>query len=412
MGWSAKQGRILTANGKAPEYYTADRGFDFDETELPHYHLIQGTTSGSSGGKKDTREIFRKWKRQDKNKSDNVENNHTLSLLIGAWKRTLFYGGWEHTTEHDENVYNLQTSTLFIDLRLPTTRLVRTDRPTVQSLHDLQAADLRRYARQHVFGGYTVMQTQQTSLPIKTEMNPRKNNKYPLTCTRHHVIDWNFVGKPRNRPNKWHVEFSHNNKQEWKEWAFATDDYRQHYYCEQWQTLLLSPSSSTSSIPVLALRKHKGHSGDGILILIDNHFNFLLDHRTLQVAAFEDDTPDTTAFASLVEIVDYHVAQENLDAARAWLSLQGGHGIVSTSDGWEIDASIEFWKENTKLFTSRDEIQVVEIEGSTETSWTEKAFVRWKGEAWEIFECNLAGPKELEELLWKGLPSGPVRSKI
>ena len=33
LGWTSKQGRVLTADGKATEFYTADRGFPFQEEE-------------------------------------------------------------------------------------------------------------------------------------------------------------------------------------------------------------------------------------------------------------------------------------------------------------------------------------------------------------------------------------------
>lgn len=42
LNWTAKQGRILTANGQANVYYDADRGFPFSEDQLPHYHLMKG----------------------------------------------------------------------------------------------------------------------------------------------------------------------------------------------------------------------------------------------------------------------------------------------------------------------------------------------------------------------------------
>ena len=106
--------------------------------------------------------------------------------------------------------------------------------------------------------------------------------------TRHHIIDWNFVGVPRTRPNKWRVEMSASGDV-WKvqegglapgqwarsgasaycvrrfgllggssslrharrrtdssfgviclggvhqEWSFAKDDHGQHYYMERWE---------------------------------------------------------------------------------------------------------------------------------------------------------------------------------
>ena len=397
LGWSAKQGRILTAEGKAADYYTADRGFDFDETELPHYHLMMSQMEEEKKKKKnavDTRTVFHEWRQLQGTKWDEAP-------LVGAWKRTLFYGGWEHTTEHDEQVFNLQTPSLFIDLRLPTTRLRSVDRPQVTSLDDLEAHDLRRFARQHVFGGYTIIEEDGDAADKKKDESTTKQ-PYDLVCTRHHVMDWNFVGRPRNRPNKWHVEM-HRGGQMWKEWAFATDDHGQHYYCEQWESLL----PPLDSIPIVALRKTDPTS-DGLLIVAGSHFNYLLDERTPRVTAME---LQEAAGTSLVETVDQCLEEGNLEGAKAWLSLRGGHGQISAKDGWKVDAATEFWTEGQPLFASREDIQVVVGSSSSEDtssdtsgshSWNDKAHVRWKGARWDIFECNLSCAQELQELLWKG----------
>jgi len=407
MGWSAKQGRILTAKGKAPDYYTADRGFDFDETELPHYHLMIQREDSSKSNKntvdkeKDTRAIFRAWRQRQGTQWD-------AAPLVGAWKRTLFYGGWEHSTAHDEQVFNLQTPSLFIDLRLPTTRLTRTDRPHVADIADLEAADLRRLARQHVFGGYTVIDKPTTNTTSTKQ-------PYDLVCTRHHIIDWNFVGRPRNRPNKWHVQLHPDGQGMWKEWAFATDYHGQHYYCEQWENLLPSSSNNSCNIPMVALRKADATSSssssgtstsDGLLIVVGPHFNYLLDNRSPRVADLE---LQDTAAASLVETVDQCLDEDNVKAAQAWLSLRGGHGRITTAAGWKVDAATEFWTEGQPLFKQREEIQVV-VEASSSLddtnksnqSWKDQAHVRWKGDRWEIFECNLPSAQELQELFWKG----------
>ena len=50
---------------------------------------------------------------------------------------------------------------------------------------------VRLLARQHAFGGYARFGHASAS--------------GELVCTRHHAIDWNFVGHARPRPNKWRV---------------------------------------------------------------------------------------------------------------------------------------------------------------------------------------------------------------
>lgn len=52
--------------------------------------------------------------------------------------------------------------------------------------------------------------------------NTGSGENYParLVATRHHAIDWNYVGRPRPRPNKWRVEMGPGGDT-WKEWGFA-----------------------------------------------------------------------------------------------------------------------------------------------------------------------------------------------
>lgn len=446
MGWSAKQGRILTAGGRAAEYYTADRGYDFHETELPHYHLMTTTKKKKKNQREDvqknnkneqtnqdanedtTRTIFRMWRQRQGKKWDDAP-------IVGAWKRTLFYGGWEHSTARDEQVFNLQTPSLFIDLRLPTTRLRSIDRPHVTGLNDLDTRDLRRLARQHVFGGYTVMngvddqgvKGAATTTTTTTTTTVKEKIPYDLVCTRHHVMDWNFVGRPRNRPNKWYVELpieddvnDHDTTTNmWKEWAYATDDHGQQYYCEQWERFVMSNpldrSNKKNNIPMIALRKAAftggsvgsgSTSNDGLLIVMGSHFNYLIDDRTPRVAALE--LQNSVVCSSLVETVDQCLDENNVEAARAWLSLRGGHGYITIKDGWKVDAATEFWSEGRPLFATREEIHVVVETASpsssndTKHSWKDDAHVRWKGDRWEIFECNLSSAQELQDLFWTG----------
>ena len=191
LEWTSKQGRILTANGKATEFYVQDRGFPFQEKELPHHHLKNNTTK-----------CFAKWALENK-KPGNV---------CGAFFRPLFVGDFEHTTDRDEIVYNVQTNTLFIDMRIPHLgKKVLGDK--IASFGDMSDEQIKLFARRHAFSGYTVSNNE---------------NGRPV-CTRHHCIDWNFVGVPRPRPNKWYVEMNADSSM-WKEWAYARDKYDQHYY--------------------------------------------------------------------------------------------------------------------------------------------------------------------------------------
>mmetsp|Transcript_3364 Transcript_3364/g.4477 ORF Transcript_3364/g.4477 Transcript_3364/m.4477 type:complete len:435 (-) Transcript_3364:179-1483(-) len=388
LGWSDKQRRILTADGKGAEFYTADRGFAFEESELPHYWLSQGTTENLW-------KTFHEWK----NESDSSSPPQTKSKIVGAWKRPLFYGGWEYSTEETENVYNVQTHTLFVDLRLPVMRLTAKDRPFVQSLDDLSGHELRLYARQHCFAGYSFLESAQT---VSCAAN---TSGFDQVCARHHCIDWNFVGTPRNRPNKWWIQVqtqqpscidnnddnndSDSNSQSakspihtWKEWAFSTDDSGQHYYCEQWERLPTKISSqATISNAVFALYRKTG----GVIVVAHDHFNYCFDRPFADL--------ERSSKGSLVEVVDDFVEQNNLAEARRWLSLKGGHGTVSS--GWVVDSAVEFWVEGKPLW-SLESVQL-KCSNSSDARWWESCSLHWNEEVWFVFECNLDSFQELDQ---------------
>jgi hypothetical protein len=304
LGWSARQGRILSGGGRAEGLYTEERGFPFSLRQLPHHHLLHGTTHHK----------FRDW----------LKTGRTCDSLVGVWSRPLFTGGWEHSTDADERVFNVQTRALFVDLRVPTSRPSFDGAASVDALG---ADSLRLLARQHVFCGYTLPDTPVPHLP--------------MVCTRHHAIDWNFVGTKRALPNKWRVELGpaaagagSDAAAQWKEWAFALDDDQQSYYMERWARV---DGDGLGAGPTLALRSCGGR--DAFILLVGDHFAFA---RARVGCAL---VPPKAA--SLVELVDTAVACGDLAEARAWLGLAGGHGRVA--DGWTIDLSTHPWLEGTQL---------------------------------------------------------------
>lgn len=365
LDWSDKQRRILTANGKADRFYCNDRGCPFTETELSHYYLLQSLNGVQNAAS--AREIYRKWKGEDASNK---------SPIVGAWKRPLFYGGWEHSTDVDEHVFNLQTNTLFVDLRIPCTRDFLFAESAARSLNDMNAEQLAYYARQHIFAGYARLDTHDA-------LGTSQSMPFDHCCTRHHCIDWNFVGIGRSRPNKWWIETTDDDEDDnvWKEWAYATDDRGQQYYCERWERLEQDRS------PILALRKVSGR--DGIIIVLGDHFNYCLDR---EVTGLQIKKNSATA-GSLVNLVDAAIKQGDLATARAWLGVQGGHGRISR--GWQLDHCIEFWKESSPLWSKID----VAVHGESIDDCT----IIWNGEAWEIFECTLSTVNEVRDLLYTNL---------
>lgn len=275
LDWTAKQGRILTDSGNALQYYCEDNGFPFSHEELPHYHVERG----------DSNYVFRKWSQEAIQRQENPTQKYAVDVaegvsattlhvspIIGVWKRPLFTGKWEHSTEDDEIVYNVQTGTLFVDLRIPRSKsLLKWDmlgegttrnhitagnshHNSRQILESMSDDDLRLYARQHVFGGFSVL-----------TMEDAKTNKGLPICTRHHCIDWNYIpGKPRPRPNKWFIEGKNNGAlpfEVWKEWSYATDENSQCYYWERWERIIGDEMGKGLR---LALRKRNQNKEDGI----------------------------------------------------------------------------------------------------------------------------------------------------
>jgi hypothetical protein len=314
LGWSAKQGRILTGGGRAESLYNAERGYPFDQSELPHHHLLHGTT----------RSQFRDW----------LAMGRTCEQLVGVWNRPLFTGGWDHSTDADEAVFNVQSRSIFVDLRVPTNR---PDFGGATCVEDLTLEQMRLLARQHVFSGYT----------LPSLLRPRE----PMVCARHHAIDWNFVGTKRTRPNKWRVELGPPSRanpeaaEQWKEWSFARDAHSQSYYMERWARV---DGDGAGLGPTLVLRSCTER--DAFIVAVGDHFAFARarDGCALVLPPANGDKPP----ASLVELVDAAVARGDADEARAWLGLAGGHGRISA--GWQIDLCTHPWLQGTPLIRPKD----------------------------------------------------------
>lgn len=173
LRWGSTQGHILTGGGILES--RSIPGVDFKDEHLAHYWLKQ----------KVTKQKIREW----------LDKNSRSMSIVGAWDRPLFSGGWMESTEHDTESFNLQTPSMFIDMRIPKLR------PTAQaaSRGDIASCsdyELRLLARQHCFSGY--------SFP---EPDKSVEKSGALVFTRHHIVDWNYHPSfPRSRPNRWWVE--------------------------------------------------------------------------------------------------------------------------------------------------------------------------------------------------------------
>ena len=94
LGWAEAQSHILTGDGLLNDAFPS-----FKEEELPHYYKVRGQVD----------DVFLQW-RQERRRS---------LLVVGAWSRPVFVGGWKESGAWDTEVFNLQTPSLFVDLRFP-----------------------------------------------------------------------------------------------------------------------------------------------------------------------------------------------------------------------------------------------------------------------------------------------------
>jgi len=173
LQWGSTQGHILTGGGILEAQSIP--GVHFQEEHLAHYWLK----------KRVTKQILRQW----------LDRNFRSFSIVGAWDRPLFSGGWMESTEHDTESFNLQTPSIFIDMRIPKLRPTAHIR-TRENLASCSDNELRLLARQHCFAGY--------SFP---EPDKSIEKSGALVFTRHHIIDWNYHPSfPRSRPNRWWVQ--------------------------------------------------------------------------------------------------------------------------------------------------------------------------------------------------------------
>jgi hypothetical protein len=407
LDWSAKQSRMITGNGRVNDFYTANRGFPFEEWELPHYYCFASTNSNSTNScsTRKSRDILDEWRSSSANEK---------TPLCGVWKRVLLEGGMEHSTDQDEIVWNIQSNTLFIDLRIPTTKSLllsslycsgstsekkTSDASSANPLRNCSKEELALYARQHVFCGYTVQQ-----------QKPNGNNNTLVLCTRHHCIDWNYIGTPRSRPNKWYAEFS-SDLNTFKEWSYATDFRNQSYYTETWKRIVNSSTKNDDEKKVVvSLRiseedRHKADISDGIIVAIGDHFNYAIDRRPRKKIHdyFDLMVEKEQKPANFVDYIDFVLQTEDRDKLISRLtSIDAGHGrIISSSqqNQWMIDCALQPWKHSSNLFPSAFSDDNFTLIGGMPWNDVQNCQLVWNHLRWDIYECSLPTLKELAEYL-------------
>mmetsp|Transcript_26004 Transcript_26004/g.42247 ORF Transcript_26004/g.42247 Transcript_26004/m.42247 type:complete len:154 (+) Transcript_26004:2-463(+) len=143
----------------------------------------------------------------------------------------------------------------------------------------------------------------------------------------------------------------------------------------------------------LAMTKKKGghddvDGNDGILVVVGDHFNYILERQWTGV---EKAYPDAN---NLVDLVDSSIGNGDRETAISYLSLDGGHGTISS--GWKIDCSIQSWNHGRNVFDRVGGGKVYVVGSGTD-------FFSWEviigDTSWDVHESSISSPAALEQLL-------------
>ncbi len=417
--WQRIQGTIVTGGGKVSSHSNVYS--DFLPSDLPHYLIIQ----------KVSRQAFHRWK----------TSGRTTDMLVGCWSRPIFLGGWMESSWHDTDAYNLQTPSLFIDMRFPTVHRPEEVMVAIRqkrSLSECSDLELRLLSRQHCFSGYSLLE-HNPLLPNPGSAGPSK----PPMFTRHHIIDWNFLSLfPRNRPNRWWVEIQQPSSDSFKEYSFVRDEYNVPVYCERWQRR--DPLSNQRE-KYLALRKVRpcpaSEEGkrraldrnlrDVVLVVTGNHYAIAIDRYWRNINKYLEDFRDNTGAKGNGGggfFVDYLLNQA-IEAREGrgdggderlcrsvlidYLDLEGSYGMIRDIHGtelqdtcsWRVHKSTHPWKEGKSLFANNDYFEFdfegnqlkclrwLRVPGNVDPTVERVSCI---GE-WQVFECSYS-EEELRDI--------------
>jgi len=260
LDWSSTQSHILTGNGLLNAKLLPGRDF-LDPDHLPHYYLRF----------RKSWEIFLSW----------LKENKRSDMITGCWNRTIFCGGWKESSDYDTDAFNLQTPSIFVDMRIPKT-LPAAIFALRGSLSACTLNELQVLSRQHCFAGFTYPESS-------------KSGHGPI-FTRYHIIDWNYHPKfPRNRPNRWRAELN-SDKSSFKEYSVCVDDFGVPVYFERWAryendsmgSKYLACRKLPPNVPFSGLdadggkieeRAHDTGYRDAVLVVVGHHFAYVCDRE-------------------------------------------------------------------------------------------------------------------------------------
>eukprot|EP00039_Didymoeca_costata_P016121 m.283732 g.283732 ORF g.283732 m.283732 type:complete len:371 (-) comp16338_c2_seq99:2072-3184(-) len=349
LDWASTQGHILNGGGRLQKASLPGRDFPDDGSELPHYHKKKGVL--------EVGKAFRQW----------ISEGRRSKECVGVWCRPLFCGGWSESTTVDTSVFNLQTQSIFIDMRFPV-ELHKIQFP--KSFQACSLEELRLLSRQHCFAGYSLISNR-----IETSKESTVPDISLPYCVRHHAIDWNYhPDYPRNRPNKWFIQRRADGKS-FKEWCIVSDpENGQAVYMERWELLENPNHNCFVARRVFSQEEER----DSFLVIIGDHFGYTRDRRS-SLPKFR------TKSGGCASLVDEAYSRKDRDSMIAMLDLEGSYGRVSGENNrakWTITHSTFPWKRNTSLITY-DSV-VLNYLGDKLTT------IHWEGAKWEVLENDFS----------------------
>lgn len=377
LSWNDKQGRILTGDGILMQRTV--EGKHYHTSDLPHHYLSLGNTVY----------MTKQWLSQSKQRYS----------IIGCWNRPLFSGGWLESTSNDTIAYNLQTPSLFIDMRFPMQFPEHWYKnfpcicTCVSSSDDLA---IRMLARQHCFAGYSL--PEDPNVVASSEAVPTSSTLF----TRHHFIDWNYhPGYPRSRPNRWWVD-TKADKSSFKEFSFARDSFGVPVYFERWQRYSNDGHGNSyfamrkripSSAPIQRNQEKCScqdyQSRESIVIIVGNFFAQAIDRDVKNLPNYDD-----ASSGGCAGLVDHAVQSGRRSDAIAMIDMIGLVGRIRNdedNDCWKIDKCTHPWLIGTSFLLPTSRIDIVC------DSLGKVLEVVWDGVAWDVVECSHS-VREIEDM--------------
>eukprot|EP01052_Picozoa_sp_SAG31_P033434 SAG31_NODE_3779_length_3889_cov_3.666227_1_plen_303_part_00 len=279
-----------------------------------------------------------------------------VRIDAGAYNRPLMMrnAGFFVETEADVNVVDIQTHTVFVDIRIPTRF-----KTAAKSFAELSLSELCELAKQHCFAGYSVIDSDVSGyegLPV---------------CNRLHSID--FAPAMRHRSNnQWRIqpEFERGG---WVELGAIKDEFGQASYVEHWSTL---PRSRDG--PFVALRRVSPGMEDAMLVIAGSTFGFIVDRPQLLEAS--------NGHRSVQELVRSEAMKPNPDrkSIELMLSLECSVGDIDGPNGeWNITRSTYPWLEGSPLFGAKATRSLTLNHGTGKAVLTASDGTE---ETWDVFE--------------------------